>query len=355
MLTRLSGAPCNSSDAHPLARVVKVILQRVAQRPIGWKAGTGAAELVPHLIQRFGVIACILDALKFGEICLAVRACKGPAHVASLACALARPAVRAMVSIVTKGSAYGSLAVPDDMGDLCVGVAVLPERPAELCAPFGHRLMMASHHFREPESPLEWRLEWRRQEIFCKILMREKGGWGGGGSEVAAAIVEGATTNKFFLIMRVLILTLLLSVAGAFHAHMLPVRGMQKTCVSPAHSRALTTAGARSTPIMAKEVVVKEDYRVAAGFAVTGLAILFAPIFIGGFLTVLGLFLVFQTFRIRFVFDGEAVGGMMSRTRSMKTRSRAAVGAIASVDLKCVSSSLTVPDRSEDQTTRQPL
>ena len=163
----------------------------------------------------------------------------------------------------------------------------------------------------------------------------------------------GRTTNLFF--MRVLVLNLLLSVAGAFHAHMLPVRGMQKTCVSPAHSRALTTAGARSTPIMAKEVVVKEDYRVAAGFAVTGLAILFAPIFIGGFLTVLGLFLVFQTFRIRFVFDGEAVGGMMSRTRSMKTRSRAAVGAIASVDLKCVSSSLTVPDRSEDQTTRQPL
>jgi len=82
---------------------------------------------------------------------------------------------------------------------------------------------------------------------------------------------------------------------------------MQKTCVSAAHSHALTTTGARSTPIMAKEVVVKEDYRVAASFAVTGLAILFAPTLVGGFLTVLGMFLVFQTFRIRFVFDGEAI------------------------------------------------
>ena len=87
-----------------------------------------------------------------------------------------------MVSIVTKGGAYGSLAVPDDMGDLCVGVAVLPERPAELCAPFGHRLMMASHHFREPESPLESRLEWRREEIFCKIFRGEKRGVGWGGA-----------------------------------------------------------------------------------------------------------------------------------------------------------------------------
>ena len=154
--------------------------------------------------------------------------------------------------------------------------------------------------------------------------------------------------------MRVFALTVTLAVAGAFHAPAAYMY-MQKTCVSAAHSRALTTTGARSTPIMAKEVVVKEDYRVAASFAVTGLAILFAPTLVGGFLTVLGMFLVFQTFRIRFVFDGEAVGGMMSRTRSMKTRSRAAVGAIASVDLKCVSSSLTVPDRSEDQTTRQPL
>ena len=77
VLTRLSGAPCNSSDAHPLARVVKVILLRVAQRPIGWKAGTGAAELVPHLSQRFGVIACIVtrsSSARFAAPC-------GPAKV----------------------------------------------------------------------------------------------------------------------------------------------------------------------------------------------------------------------------------------------------------------------------------
>ena len=127
--------------------------------------------------------------------------------------------------------------------------------------------------------------------------------------------------------MRLFALTVTLAVAGAFHAHMLPVRGMQKTCVSAAHSRALTTTGARSTLIMAKEVVVKEDYRVAASFAVTGLAILFAPTLVGGFLTVLGMFLVFQTFRIRFVFDGEAVGGMsrtrgMSRTHESNSRTR---------------------------------
>ena len=115
--------------------------------------------------------------------------------------------------------------------------------------------------------------------------------------------------------MRILAFSLSLSVAGAFHAPAAYMY-MQKTCVSAAHSRALTTTGARSTPIMAKEVVVKEDYRVAASFAVTGLAILFAPTLVGGFLTVLGMFLVFQTFRIRFVFDGEAVGGM-SRTRGM--------------------------------------
>jgi hypothetical protein len=152
--------------------------------------------------------------------------------------------------------------------------------------------------------------------------------------------------------MRLLAFTLSLAVAGAFHAPAAYMY-MQKTCVSAAHSHALTTTGARSTPIMAKEVVVKEDYRVAASFAVTGLAILFAPTLVGGFLTVLGMFLVFQTFRIRFVFDGEAVGGM-SRTRGM-SRTHERTHARAAVDSKCVSSSLTVTDRSEDQTTRQPL
>jgi hypothetical protein len=126
--------------------------------------------------------------------------------------------------------------------------------------------------------------------------------------------------------MRLFALTVTLAVAGAFHAPAAYMY-MQKTCVSAAHSRALTTTGARSTLIMAKEVVVKEDYRVAASFAVTGLAILFAPTLVGGFLTVLGMFLVFQTFRIRFVFDGEAVGGMsrtrgMSRTHESNSRTR---------------------------------
>ena len=141
-----AGRHATRNDAHPLARVVQVFQQRFAQRPIGWKAGAGAAELVPHLIQRLGIIARLLDALECGEVLLAVRTRKGPAHIASLAHALARYAVRTVVSIVTKRSAYGFHGVPDDMGDICVGVAVLPERSAELRAPFGHRLMMATRH-----------------------------------------------------------------------------------------------------------------------------------------------------------------------------------------------------------------
>jgi hypothetical protein len=47
------------------------------------------------------------------------------------------------------------------------------------------------------------------------------------------------------------------------------------------------------------------------------------------------------------------VGGM-SRTRGM-SRTHERTHARAAVDSKCVSSSLTVTDRSEDQTTRQPL
>lgn len=166
------GGVQQKSDAHPLARIVKMMLQRVAQRSGGWEATSGAAELVPHLIQRLGIIARLLDALECGEVLLAVRTRKTPAHVASLACAWARYAVRTVVSIVTKRSAYGIHGVPDDMGDLCVGVAVLPERPAELRAPFGHRLMMATHHpeeTREAESGLESRLESREGGKFLRL------------------------------------------------------------------------------------------------------------------------------------------------------------------------------------------
>ena len=100
-----AGRHATRNDAHPLARVVQVFQQRFAQRPIGWKAGAGAAELVPHLIQRLGIIARLLDALECGEVLLAVRTRKGPAHIASLATSmpcLARYAVRTVVSIVTK-------------------------------------------------------------------------------------------------------------------------------------------------------------------------------------------------------------------------------------------------------------
>ena len=174
-------ATCN--DAHPLARVVQVFQQRFAQRPIGWKAGAGAAELVPHLIQRLGIIARLLDALECGEVLLAVRTSKGPAHIASLAYALARYAVRTVVSIVTKRSAYRIHGVPDDMGDICVGVAVLPERSAELRAPFGHRLMMATHHpeeTREAESGLESGLESRESRKIGSSGAQPRSSGGGG-------------------------------------------------------------------------------------------------------------------------------------------------------------------------------
>jgi len=47
--------------------------------------------LPPYLlVLGLGIIAGLLDALEFGEVLLAVRTRKGPAHVASLAYALAR-------------------------------------------------------------------------------------------------------------------------------------------------------------------------------------------------------------------------------------------------------------------------
>ena len=60
---------------------------------------------------------------------------------------------------------------------------------------------------------------------------------------------------------------------------------------------------ARRTPPPVASIVVKEDYKVAGGFVLFGLLVVFAPWLIGGFSLLLGSFLLFQTFRIRFVFN----------------------------------------------------
>jgi hypothetical protein len=57
---------------------------------------------------------------------------------------------------------------------------------------------------------------------------------------------------------------------------------------------------------MSSPTVVPEDYKLALSFFGLGVLTLVAPWLIGGFLTLFGLLLVFQTLRIRFVFDDEA-------------------------------------------------
>jgi hypothetical protein len=73
----------------------------------------------------------------------------------------------------------------------------------------------------------------------------------------------------------------------------------------PAHATAAHCM--RTThPIASAPVVVKEDYKVAGGFVLFGLLVVLAPWVIGGFSLFLGTFLLFQTFRIRFVFNEDS-------------------------------------------------
>lgn len=57
---------------------------------------------------------------------------------------------------------------------------------------------------------------------------------------------------------------------------------------------------------LASEVVIKEDFKFAGACLLLGPSILFAPWLFGGFISLLGLLLIVQTLRIRFVFDDEA-------------------------------------------------
>jgi len=66
-------------------------------------------------------------------------------------------------------------------------------------------------------------------------------------------------------------------------------------------------ASPRVGKIVASEpVVISEDYRLAVSCIAAGSLIIFVPWLPGGFCLLLGLLLVVQTLRIRFVFDDEA-------------------------------------------------
>ena len=67
---------------------------------------------------------------------------------------------------------------------------------------------------------------------------------------------------------------------------------------------------ARTGVITAADTVLEPDFRLAAALAVLGPTLVLAPWIIqgvGGFFALLGFFLIFQTLRIRFVFDDEAL------------------------------------------------
>jgi len=66
------------------------------------------------------------------------------------------------------------------------------------------------------------------------------------------------------------------------------------------------SAAVRSAPPSLKTVVAPEDFRLALALTAVGVLIISAPLVPGGFFTILGLFLLFQTLRIRFVFDDDA-------------------------------------------------
>ena len=89
---------------------------------------------------------------------------------------------------------------------------------------------------------------------------------------------------------------------------------------TPAHAPALARARSavrpavhdlRAAPVVAMASSTPDaDFRLAAALVVLGPTLILAPWLIqavGGFFAILGLFLIFQTLRIRFVFDDEAL------------------------------------------------
>jgi hypothetical protein len=96
-----------------------------------------------------------------------------------------------------------------------------------------------------------------------------------------------------------------------------PLHGLVATIRSPQLAgRAAAIANqklhtvARTGVITAADTVLEPDFRLAAALAVLGPTLVLAPWIIqgvGGFFGLLGFFLIFQTLRIRFVFDDEAL------------------------------------------------
>ena len=97
-----------------------------------------------------------------------------------------------------------------------------------------------------------------------------------------------------------------------------PLHGLVATARSPQLAGRGAVAGsyqklqtvARTGVITAADSVLEPDFRLAAALVVLGPTLVLAPWIvqgIGGFFALLGFFLVFQTLRIRFVFDDEAL------------------------------------------------
>ena len=102
---------------------------------------------------------------------------------------------------------------------------------------------------------------------------------------------------------------LLVLCAQPLHGLVATVRSPQLAGRAVAANQKLHTV-ARTGVITAADTVLEPDFRLAAALAVLGPTLVLAPWIIqgvGGFFALLGFFLIFQTLRIRFVFDDEAL------------------------------------------------
>ena len=130
--------------------------------------------------------------------------------------------------------------------------------------------------------------------------------------------------------MRVALLVLAFGGAAAY----VPAR------MVPAAPRALVAsprpAVRRTAAISASAATPDADFRLAASLVVLGPTLVLAPWLIqgvGGFFTLLGLFLLFQTARIRFEFDDEALEAARLDLNSILEH----VARIGSIDVEGVS------------------
>ena len=101
---------------------------------------------------------------------------------------------------------------------------------------------------------------------------------------------------------------LLVLCAQPLHGLVATVRSPQLAGRAVANQKLHTVA--RTGVITAADTVLEPDFRLAAALAVLGPTLVLAPWIIqgvGGFFGLLGFFLIFQTLRIRFVFDDVAL------------------------------------------------